>query len=66
MLFWISNLFLLALYAVIFKRRGKDDLFLLVALVHWGGIAAFRGLYVGSDTRYYALAYKYLAEHGVV
>lgn len=66
MSFWISNLFLFALYAAIFKRRGKDDLFLLVALIYWGGIAAFRGLYVGSDTRYYARAYIYLAEHGYV
>ena len=66
MSFWITNLVLFALYAIIFKRRGKDALFLLVALVHWGGIAAFRGLYVGSDTRYYAVAYEYLADHGYV
>lgn len=66
MSFWILNFGLLALYAVIFKRRKKDDLFLLVALVHWGGIAAFRGLYVGTDTRYYAIAYQYLAEKGYV
>lgn len=66
MVFWLLNFGLLALYAVIFKRRGKDDLFLLVALLHWGGIAAFRGLYVGTDTRYYALAYQYLAEKGYI
>ena len=66
MSFWISNFFLFALYAIICKRRGKEDLFLLIALVHWGGIAAFRGLYVGTDTRQYALAYRYLAEHGYV
>lgn len=66
MTFWILNFGLLALYAFIFKRKQKDNLFLLVALVHWGGIAAFRGIYVGTDTRYYALAYKYLAEKGYV
>ena len=66
MSFWIVNLFLFALYAIIFKRNGKDNLFLFVALIHWGGIAALRGVYVGSDTRYYALAYEYLAGHGYV
>lgn len=66
MSFWILNFGLLALYAVICKRKGKDNLFLFVALVHWGGIAAFRGLYVGADTRYYALAYQYLAEKGYI
>ncbi|MFG6336375.1 MAG: EpsG family protein [Lachnospiraceae bacterium] len=66
MSFWILNFGLLAFYAVVFKRRGKDNLFLLVALLHWGGIAAFRGLYVGSDTRYYAIAFRYLAEKGYI
>ncbi len=66
MSFWILNFVLLAVYSVLFKRKGKDDLFLLAAFVHWGGIAAFRGLYVGTDTRYYALAYRYLAEKGYV
>lgn len=66
MSFWMWNFLGLALYAIFFKRKRKDNLFLLVALVHWGGIAIFRGLYVGSDTRYYALAYNYLAERGYI
>ena len=66
MSFWIFNFVLLALYAFIFKRREKDEIFLFTALIHWGGIAAFRGLNVGTDTKYYALAYKYLAEKGYV
>lgn len=66
MSFWILNLSLVALYALILKRKRKDDLFLFISLVHWGGIAALRGLYVGTDTRQYALAYQYLAERGYV
>lgn len=66
MLFWLFNFGLLAFYVGIFKRKGKDDLFLFIAFLHWGGIAAFRGLYVGADTRYYARAYQYLAEKGYV
>lgn len=66
MRFWIFNFGLLALYAYILKRRGKDNLFLFVVLMHWGGIAAFRGLYVGTDTKYYAVAYQYLAEKGYI
>lgn len=63
MSFWMINFGVFVLYAYILKHRRRNMTFLILAIVHFTVISALRNLNVGTDTLYYARAYKYLASH---
>ena len=64
MTFWLINIIIFGGYSLLLYRMNKKDVFLIVAFLHLGLVAALRGLNVGSDTLYYANAYKVLAYRG--
>ncbi|SFU93662.1 EpsG family protein [Butyrivibrio sp. M55] len=63
MFFWILNFYFFIAYLVIARMRGREKTFLILATIHLILVSAFRSVNVGTDTFYYAKAYKYLAGH---
>lgn len=63
MIFWLVNFIVLSSYAFFTKIIRKEKVFLYLSMTHLGILSALRGMNVGTDTRYYALAYHYLGKH---
>lgn len=65
MTFWIRNIVIFVFYAVILcKHSKKNNVFLMVAMLHLGFLMAFRGISVGTDTGHYTRAFKLLCSTG--
>lgn len=66
MSFWLINIVIFILYFIVLKIFHKEKIFLIISFLHFAGIAALRGIYVGTDTYYYTVACEYLHRHGYV
>ena len=64
MRFWTINFLIFIIYTAIFKKLKKDNLFLVVALLHFGLLSALRNVNVGTDTLHYARGYVALGRYG--
>ena len=63
MAFWIINLVIFAIYTYILGYRDRSTAFIIVSVFHFMLISALRDVSVGTDTLYYARAYRYLSNH---
>lgn len=63
MTFWIINLIIFSFYTLILRYRKRNNMFLIISIGHFMLISALRDVSVGTDTLYYARAYKYLSNH---
>ncbi len=64
MQFWTINFLIFIIYTAILKKFKKDNLFLVVALLHFGLLSALRNVTVGTDTLHYARGYVVLGKNG--
>lgn len=65
MLFWVLNIGVFAVYSFILNIKSKkNNVYLVIALIHLSILIIFRDISVGTDTRSYSMAYELLYKTG--
>lgn len=66
MIFWISSLLIMGLYACLTRIYHNDKLFLIISCIHCGFIMSFRSIDIGTDTFNYAYAFNVIRGGGIL